>query len=182
MKTKLMLFVVALLCLTLPAAAQTVDSAAKPFHISSRGTGFGVQGEFEGTYRINDAAIEIDVRKATLYVSEHCPYQGARSINFIRLGLGYKLDDAGRWDIKPRSLPLNLSLTMRPAEEYTLYDLHFTLPLEKATDLAKHWLVVEIQTDALDAPDSKPGRGFVFAQSCPCIFTQACEPKTEAKR
>jgi hypothetical protein len=182
MRIKLLLFVAALLCVALPAAAQTEDSAGKPFHISSRGSGFGVQIELEGTYHVNDASIEIDVRKATLYVSEHCPYQGPRNINFIKLGLGYKLDDAGRWDSRQRSLPLYLSLTMRPAEEYTLYELHFSLPREQTTDLAKHWLVVEIQTEAVEAPEKKTRLGYVFAHSCPCIFTQPCESKTEAKR
>jgi hypothetical protein len=55
------------------AYAQAVDKPeAKPFHISSRGSAYGAQGEFEGTYRINDSSIEVYVSKATLYVSEHC--------------------------------------------------------------------------------------------------------------
>ena len=40
------------LLLGMPATyAQSADGpAARPFHISSRGSAYGVQGEFEGTY------------------------------------------------------------------------------------------------------------------------------------
>lgn len=57
---------------------------AIPFHISSRGSADGVQGEFEGTYRVYESSIEVYVSKATLSVSDNCPYQGRRRINYIK--------------------------------------------------------------------------------------------------
>ena|SRR5215213_8027312 len=73
---------------TSAALAQSVaESETRPFHFSSRGSAFGLQGEFEGTYRVNETSIEVYVSKATLYVSEHCPYQGRRQINYIKFAL-----------------------------------------------------------------------------------------------
>lgn len=67
------------LVLSVPAtdAQSTGGAEDRPFHISSRGSAYGVQGEFEGTYRITDSSVEVYVRKGSLYVSEHCPYRGA---------------------------------------------------------------------------------------------------------
>lgn len=174
MKLRLRLLIALLLLGTSIASAQSsVDSDAKPLHISSRGTSFGVQGEFEGTYRIYDSSIEVDISKATIYVSEHCPYQGRRSINFMRVNLGVDTPPESKWVWKPESksqeIPLNL--IMSPKEENSFFNLHFSIPKDRETDLSKRWFVVEIQTDAIDAPPIK-GRGYVFAFSCKDIFTK----------
>ena len=64
------------------AYAQSVDEAeARTFHMSSRGSPFGVQAEFEGTYRVYDSSIEINVSKASLYVVNTARIRGgAKSI------------------------------------------------------------------------------------------------------
>lgn len=83
---------------TLEARAQSgVEPEERPFQISSRGTPFGLQGEFEGTYRVHDYTIEVSVRKATFYVSEHCPYKGRRAVNYIQFSLAKELAPGGRW-------------------------------------------------------------------------------------
>ena len=173
MKAKLILLIALLMLGTSTASTQSgVESDASPFHISSRQTGFGVQGEFEGTYRIHDASIELDVRKATIYVSEHCPYQGRRSINSLKFGLWNEAYPKGQTAIESSSQSFPLSLILSPKEEYSLYDLHFSIPKESTTDLSKRWIVVVIQTDAIDSPNSKPGSGYVLAFSCKDIFKE----------
>jgi len=152
-------------------AQSTGEPEDKPFHISSRETAYGVQGEFEGTYRIYDSSIELYVSKATLYVSEHCPYQGRRGINYIKFGLWN--EDASKWKVENNALPLYLNVIMRPREEYSLSDLHFSLPKESTIDLAKRWLVVEIQEDTLDEPIESGKKGYAFVHSCKDIFVKS---------
>jgi hypothetical protein len=146
------------------------ESGSKPFHFSSRGTSFGVQGEFEGTYVIHQDSIEVTVAKATIYVSENCPYQGRRSINHLKFGLAVELGPDKRWKIETAGQPIPLQLVMSPKDQYSLHDLYFFIPKERNVDLSKRWFVVEIQTDALDVPGEKSGKGYVYAFSWKDIF------------
>lgn len=164
------------LLLGMPATYAQSDGGpvARPFQISSRGSAYGVQGEFEGTYRVYDSSIEIYVSKATLSVSEHCPYQGRRRINYIKFGLWNQ--DASKWKVENSDTPLYLYAIMSPREEYPLSDLHFSLPKESTLDLARRWLVVEIQEDALDLPIEARKTGYSFVHSCPDIFKDERNP------
>ena len=164
------------LLLGMPATyAQTAgEPKAMPFHISSRGTAYGVQGEFEGTYRVYDSSVEIHVSQATISVSEHCPYQGRRRINYIKFRLWNQ--EAPKWRVENSDTPLYLYAIMSPREEYSLSDLHFSLPKEFTMDLTKRWLVVEIQEDALDLPVEARKTGYAFVHSCPDIFKNVCNP------
>jgi hypothetical protein len=171
MKSMLKLIFIFLL-LGMPATyAQSADRPkAIPFHISSRGTAYGVQGEFEGTYRVYESSIEVYVSKATLSVSEHCPYQGRRRINYIKFGLWN--EQASKWKVENSDTPLYLYVIMNPREEQPLSDLHFSLPKDSTLDLARRWLVVEIQEEALDLPIENRKIGYAFVHSCPDIFIQ----------
>src|SRR5215204_6004306 len=162
--------IVTLLVFSVPTAyAQSAGEAeGTPFHISSRGSAYGVQGEFEGTYRITDSSVEVYVSKGALYVSEHCPYQGRRRINYIKFGLWNQ--EASKWRVENSAPPLYLYVDMSPRDEHPLSDLHFTLPKESAIDLSRRWLVVEIQEDALDAPAEEGKKGYAFVHSCEDIF------------
>ena len=147
-----------------------VASGPQPFHVSSRGTGNGVQTELEGTFVVNAESIGVSVTKATIYVSEHCPYQGRRSVNQLKLGLAAEVDPEGKWKLESAGLPLLLNLVMSPKEEYFLRDLSFLIPKEGNTDLSKRWFVAEIQTNVLDVPDQRDQVGYVFAFSCKDVF------------
>ncbi|HEY0078914.1 MAG TPA: hypothetical protein VGB73_09740 [Pyrinomonadaceae bacterium] len=161
---------------TLETRAQSgVEPEERPFQISSRGTPFGLQGEFEGTYRVYDYTIEVSVRKATFYVSEHCPYKGRRAINYLKFSLAKEIAPGGRWDTEKAARALELSLVLKPGDEFALYDLHFTLPKEPETDLSTRWLVVAMQEDALDVPRKKDLRGYSFAHSSRDVFSTRSE-------
>jgi hypothetical protein len=171
MKLKPALLIALFLLGALVTYAQPEEgSDSIPFNFSSRDTAFGVQAEVGGTYLIHDDSIEVHVAKATIYVSEHCPYQGRRTINQLKFGLAVETGSEGRWKIETAGQPIALDLVMIPKEEYSLYDLHFFIPKEKSTDLAKRWFVVEIQTGALDIPQEKNKKGYVYAHSCKDIF------------
>lgn len=163
-----LIFTFLLLGMSATYAQSAGEPKAMPFHISSRGSAYGVQGEFEGTYRVYESSIEVDVRKATLSVSEHCPYQGRRRINYIKFGLWN--EEAAKWKVENSDTPLYLYAIMGPREEYPLSDLHFSLPKQSTLDLARRWLVVEIQEDALDFPIENRKTGYAFVHSCPDIF------------
>jgi hypothetical protein len=147
------------------------EPEARPFHISSRGTAYGVQGEFEGTYRVTESSVEVYVSKGTLYVSEHCPYQGRRMIDYIKFGLWD--EDAARWKIGNSAPPLYLYVVMSPREEHAVSDLHFSLPKESDLDLSKRGLVVEIEEDDLDDGPLVAGRkGYAYVRSCMDVFVE----------
>ena len=171
MKYKLALLIAFfLLGATVGYAQSGGESDSIPFHFSSRGTAFGVQGEFEGTYLIHDGSIEVSVTKATIYVSENCPYQGPRSVNQLRFGLATETRFDGTWKIESAGKSVALNLVMNPKEEYALYNLDFFIPKEGSIDLSKRWFVVEIQTDPLDVPLGKNKKGYVYAFSRKDMF------------
>ena len=172
MKTVLRLVLTSLLLSTSAAYAQsTGELEERDFHISSRGSSYGVQGEFQGTYRITASSVEVYVSKGVLYVSDRCPYQGRRRINYIKFGLWN--DDAAKWKVENSAPPLYLYVIMSPREEHAMSDLHFSLPKESALDLAKRRLVVEIQEDALDAkPLDEERKGYAFVHSCADVFVK----------
>ena len=179
MKSTLKVIVTLLLLGISSVYAQSVDeSEATPFHISSRGSAFGVQGEFAGTYRVSDSSIEVYVSKATLYVSEHCPYQGRRRINYITLGLWNQ--EASQSRLANRAEALHLYVVMSPREEHVMSDLRFSLPMDSTVDLAKRLLVVEIQEDTLDGP-AQSGKGYAYVHSCPDIFVKKPHSATDQK-
>ena len=171
---KHILAVALLLTATSLATAQSnITFEPKPFHISSRGTAFGVQADFEGTYLIRENYIEVNVTKGTLYVSDHCPYKGRSSVNQLRFGLATYTEE-GRWKIESSAPPIQLGQIMSPKEEITLdasyFFTPFFIPKAKDADLTTRWFVIEIQTDAIEYPKYRPGSGFVFASSCRDIF------------
>lgn len=163
----LLLATILLLILVPHVDAQT-ESSAIPFSFSSRNTAFGVQGDFEGNYEIHSDFIQVNLTKATIYVSENCPYQGRRAINTLNFGLRAPTSD-GKWKIETRAHSVGLGLIMLPSEEQELELLSFRIPRKLASDLTQRWLIVEIQTDELDSGEGLPGTGYVFAVGCAVI-------------
>jgi len=172
-KTLALAAVSTLLLAQAPAARGGFRQAAA-FKISSLGTPFGVQVEVEGTYVVTDHYVELDVDKAYIYVSEHCPYKGRRLINTLDVGLA-KTSARGGWVIENRSLPLPVEQVLGPREEYRLAGLHFQIPRDADTDIEQRWLVVETEEVDLDAPnDEDGGKGYAFAHSCRNLFASPC--------
>jgi hypothetical protein len=166
--------VLTLLLAQLPAAhARGGFRQAAPFKISSLGTPFGVQVEVEGTYVVADHYVEVDVDRAYIYVSEHCPYKGRRLINTLAVGLATTTQRG--WEIENRSLPLPVERVLGPREEYRLAGLHFRIPRNADADIEQRWLVVETEETDLDAPeDERDVKGYAFAHSCRNLFAYPC--------
>lgn len=156
-------------------SAHAQEGVPQPFHFSSRGTGFGVQGEYEGTYVLRGDAVEVSVSKATIYVSENCPYQGRRLVTRLKIGLGVTFGPKGEWKIESSGEPVYIEQVMSPKDEFPLFNLFFSIPIPKGenTDLAKRWLVAEIETDAMDVAPEKRRKGYVYAHSCKELFLPA---------
>jgi len=175
-KLSLVSSVILLLAGTMYSVKGQTSSVEKSFHFSSIGTGFGVQGEFFGTYVIEDDAIRVNVTRAFISVSEHCPYKGRRGITQISFGLATAISADGVWKIETTAPPTLLGIIMRPKEEQVFYGLYFSIPRKKGIDLSKRWFVVNIQDEILDPPPDKPGfprGGSSFAHSCRNIFVEA---------
>lgn len=164
--------------LSLPAEsrAQAADERTGPLKISSRGSAFGVQVEVEGTFYVREHHVEVNIDRAVIYVSDHCPYKGRRVVHTLTLGLATAVT-RGSWDIESRGVPLVIERVMRPGDEYTLNGLHFQIPRREAADLSGRWLVVQTEELALDVPEEKRDqKGYAFAHSCRCIFRDPAGP------
>ncbi|MBV9924742.1 MAG: hypothetical protein JOZ96_06830 [Acidobacteria bacterium] len=175
MKSLALAAVTALLLAQTPAAeARRGFRQTAPFKISSLGTAFGVQVEVEGTYFVTDHYVDVDVERARIYVSEHCPYKGRRLVNTIAVGLATAVPRGG-WHIENRGLPVFVEQVLAPREEYRLADLHFRIPRDAAADIEQRWLVVETEETDIDAPeDEDGGKGYAFAHSCRNLFAYPC--------
>ena len=169
---KLTLIMLAAILLLSPVVGQAQDSIAPEavaFHISSFDTGFAMQGDLEGEYRVYPHSIEISLSKAVIRISEHCPYKGRREFAALSFRLATATPD-GKWDMDFESQKFFVNRIMMPGDEYPLGPVHFSIPKEETTDLSKHWLVVQMDDLALDHPKGEPVEGFAFAQSCKDIF------------
>ena len=186
MKLKLVaLAAMLLLCACAGRAQESVAPEAVPFHFSSFDTGFAMQGDFEGEYRVYPHSIEVSLSKAVIRISEHCPYKGRREFAALSFRLATTTPD-GKWDMDFESQKFFVSRIMTPGDEYTLGPVHFSIPKEETTDLSKHWFVVQMDDNALDLPSGGQSAGFAFAHSCKDIFIpkkkqegqqSLCEPK-----
>lgn len=173
-KTFALAFVAALLLSQpAPANARAARQQNMPFTISSLGTPFGVQVKFEGTYTVNETYVEVNVERALIYVSEHCPYQGRRYVNKMSVGLATTDTPRGRWDIETRSLPVFVERVLKPRDEYRLAGLYFQVPRSEGADLSKRWFVVQIEETSIDLPDdAKEASGYALAHSRRNIFAE----------
>lgn len=166
-------------CAALLALSHAADVRAQgeprpsvAFKVSSLGSPFGVQMEVEGTYTVNETYVEVNVERALIYVSEHCPYQGRRFVNALSVGLGAKAP-RDSWKIESRGLPASVERTLSPGDEYRLAGLHFRIPRGEGADLSRRWLVFETEEFDLDAPEREV-KGYAYAHSGRCIFTSPC--------
>lgn len=142
-----------------------------PFSISSLNSGFGIQGDFEGEYRLYPTGVELRFTRADIYVSKQCPYQGRRLITAIKVGLGTNVG-AKSWKILTASQGMTLDLMMSPGDVYELGEFYAYIPKDELNDLSENWLVVSIEGTAVDLTDRKPQKGYCFAHSCRDIFAQ----------
>ncbi len=162
---------IALLVSIYPAADKahaTQTSSTVPFHISSIGTGFAMQGEIDGEYHILPDRIELNITKAVVRISDHCPYKGERVLSAVSFALATETADK-RWDVIARSEKFYVERVMKPGDEYALASMQFSIPI-KDIDLTKHWLVAQFDDNVLNGRDTK---GFAFAHSCKDIFSRA---------
>jgi hypothetical protein len=162
---------------TLLVASQPAESRARgarrqnvPFTISSLGSPFGVQVQLAGAYTVNEKYVEVNVERALVYVSEHCPYQGRRLVNTLLVGLATR-SPRGGWEMESRSLPVFVEQVLSPRDEHRLAGLQFRIPRNAKTDLRGRWLAVEAEEISLDGTDEDGGvKGYAFAHSRRDLF------------
>ncbi|HEV7843182.1 MAG TPA: hypothetical protein VGO69_05765, partial [Pyrinomonadaceae bacterium] len=147
----------------------SIAPKAVPFHFSSYDTGFAMQGDFEGEYRVYPRSVEISLSKAVIRISEHCPYKGRREFAALSFRLATNTPD-GKWDMVFESQKFFVNRIMIPGDEYPLEPTRFSIPKEETTDLSKHWLVVQLDDNTLDDPQGRHIPGFAFAHSSKDIF------------
>ncbi|HEY0404224.1 MAG TPA: hypothetical protein VGC89_00745 [Pyrinomonadaceae bacterium] len=176
---KLLFITLAAMLLLCPLKGQAQDASgpeAIPFHISSYKTGFAMQGDFEGEYRVYPNSIEVSLSKVVIRVGEHCPYKGRREFVALQFMLATTRPD-GRWKLDLKSQPYLVRRIMIPGDEYSLGSLHFSIPKEETTDLSQRWFVVQMDDLALDLSKDEDPLGFAFAHSSRDIFTQKHDPQ-----
>ena len=168
--------VITLFVLCQPAArAQQVvaEGEAVPFHISSLDTGFAMQGDFEGEYTVHRGSVKVRLKKALVRIATHCPYKGYREFQAIRFALATANPETGKWDMAFKSQKYHVGKVMLPGDEHRFDGVEFVIPKEAATDLAKHWFVVQMDDLVFEHPTKKePSQGYAFADSCQDIFVK----------
>lgn len=180
-RKRLALAAVAALVLASQPAQSSARTAVRrqnvPFTISSLGSAFGVQLQLTGTYTVNEKYVEVNVERALIYVSEHCPYQGRRLVSTLLVGLATK-SRRGGWEMESRSLPVFVEQTLSPRDAHRLAGLQFRIPRNAGTDLSDRWLAVEAEEISLDGTDEEGGvTGYAFAHSRRDLFADfANEP------
>ena len=167
------LILIVILLVTASVAKSQIPSASEPhaFTISSINTGFGIQGEFEGKYLIYLDRVELWITKADISASKTCPYQGRRLLSALRIGLATNTENKG-WKIAHPSEPLAVGQVMSPGEIHQLGEFHLTIPLNEEIDLARYWLVVQLEANVLDIPESVGVTGHHYAHSRCDIFAK----------
>lgn len=171
----LLLPVFSLLLLCQPAArAQKLvaEGEATPFHISSLDTAFAMQGEFEGEYTVYPKSIRVRLTKALVRIGKHCPYKGPREFHAIQFALA-TLNEEGRWKKVLKSRKYTVRRVMLPGDEYVFDGVEFVIPKRAATDLTKHWFVVQMDDLLVEGPtEDGTVEGFAFANSRRDIFVK----------
>ncbi|HKQ51763.1 MAG TPA: hypothetical protein VJT74_05295 [Pyrinomonadaceae bacterium] len=166
------------LCRPAAHAQQVVaEGETAAFHISSLDTPFAMQGDFEGEYTVYPEAIRVRLTKALVRVGTHCPYKGRREFRAVSFWLATTNPETGKWKRAFTSQKHLVRTVMLPGDEYRFDGAEFLIPKEAATDLSRHWFVVEMEDVALEVP-SKGGavEGYAFANSCPDVFIKKEKP------
>jgi hypothetical protein len=172
---RLLLVTLAAILLLCPAPAgqalNSTEGEAVPFHISSYNTAFAMQGDFEGEYTVYPNSIEINLNRAVVRISRHCPYKGRRELAAVSFTLATPTPE-GRWRKAFLSRKYVVERIMTAGDEYSLGSIHFSIPKEETTDLSQHWIVAQMDDYALDLPQNEPIEGYAYATSCRDIFVQ----------
>jgi hypothetical protein len=169
MRAVISALLVSLVLISLSTPLHVARAADSHFNISSFGTPFAMQGDFEGEYVVFPNRIEIRVTKANIRISEHCPYKGRRLLSGVSFGLA-TTTEGKKWKIGYRGSEYLLEQIMRPGDVVSLGELYFSIPFDGTIDLSKHWLVIQMNDTALDVPKEEPVAGFAFAHSSRDIF------------
>lgn len=153
------------------------ESPAVPFHITSIDSGFGMEGDFVGEYRVLADSVRVRLTKAFVRISMNCPYKGLREFQAIRFVLAKEKPD-GKHEMAFKSLKLHVGKVMSPGDEHTLDGVEFTIPKDAETDLSKHWLSIQMDDLVLNHPTKGgPSQGYAFADSCKDIFIRKAAQK-----
>jgi hypothetical protein len=170
MKLSSALFALLFLCTAAGVCeAQTAgEPKAVPFRISSLGSAFAMQGDFEGEFRVYEEGIEVRLTDGLVRISPHCPYKGRRVFGSIKFALSAAADKG--WKMVSASQKFWVERVMLPNDEYQLGPISFWIPKEAGADLSRHWMVVQMDDIALDIPGDEERNGYAFAQSYRDIF------------
>ena len=166
MRKGFLALLVLLVISSLTRAQDAGGSDARPFSISSLNTGFAMQGDFGGEYRVYPDRIELKITKANVRL---CSDKGRMLLSAVKFGLATETDD-GRWKIAHGGQELFLEQVISSGE-HSLGELYFSIPKDDSVDLSKHWLVVQMAVTVLDVPEEKRLKGYTYAHSCRDIFT-----------
>ena len=167
------LLLILFLLVSSPIAKAQVASQSNPlaFTMSSVNTGFGLQGEFEGKYRIYPDRVEVWFTKADIAASKDCPYQGRRLLTALKIGLATNTENKA-WKIAYPSEQFAVGQVISIGETHQLGEFELTIPLNDKIDLSRYWLVVQLEANALDLPEASGRIGYYYAHSRCDIFAK----------
>jgi hypothetical protein len=150
-----------------------LPSSASPIYISSIGGSFPIEGLFDGTFQAQPDSIEVTFPSAEIRVRPLETYNGDRQIVSVKVGLGRPLAD-GKWDgfnwielaAINRRLRVGDRMTFAPPRP-------IQIPVGSSMDLAKHWIIVRIDSIPVDRPKEQQRVGYSYAHSPRDVFVSA---------
>jgi len=162
-----------ILLVTLSVAESQIPGTSEPhaFTISSINSGFGIQGNFEGKYSIYPDRVEVWITQADIAASKHCPYQGRRLLTALKIGLATNTENGG-WKIAYASDQIAVGQVISIGETHQLGEFRLNIPLNGEIDLARCWLVVQLEANVLDIPEHVGVTGHHYAHSRCDIFAR----------
>lgn len=169
-----------LLCLLLcgcvtqrPIFIKDLPSTAVPVYVSSIGGSFPVEVLFDGTYQAQPDSIEVAFTSAEIRARPFETYNGSRRIVSVKIGLGRALAD-GKWEGFNWTELASINRTLRVNERMTFAPPRaIQIPAGSSLDLSKHWIIVRIDSIAVDRPKEQQRVGYSYAHSSRDVFTQA---------
>lgn len=143
-----------------------------PLYISSIGSGFAVEGQFDGTYQVHPDFIELNFKTAEIRVVGSPANQRPERVTAIKIGLARRAHGEG-WDIQNNLEMAAPNQVLRVGQSMRFTPTPMRIPIGGSLDLSDRWLVVEIQVVDSALPNVSSNVRACFAHSDRDIFAAA---------
>lgn len=122
------------------AFVQATPSKPLSVRLSSVGSPFAIQSQFQAQCRLDPNGLTVEVKQGAVLLR---PGMVPRRLVSLKVGLARPKGDA--WESALWSEPLAVGRDMKPGERVNIAPHTFSIRLDPSVDLTTHWLIVEHQ-------------------------------------